>query len=129
MFHNRTLLNDSTLVGGNPPIQGIAGVSDGSADAPGGVVKRNFPFLITANDYDYNHPTAWAWNLMVQRQLPLGLTVESGYVARRAYRQPRERNINQLLPGTRQANPGINTEALRPYQGLQIIRISEHAAQ
>jgi hypothetical protein len=131
MFHNRTLLNDSTLLGGNPPIQPIAGASDGLADTPGGTgaVPNVFPFLMTANPYSYEHPTAWAWNLMIQRQLPWDFTIETGYVGRRAYKQPRERNINQLLPGTRQANPGVNTEALRPYVGMGIIRASEHVAQ
>jgi hypothetical protein len=127
MFHNRTLLNDSTLLGGNAPIQPMSGVSDGVADAPGGSVQRQWPFLITANPYEFNHPTAWAWNLTLQRQLPWGVTVESAYVARRSYRLPRERNINQLLPGTRQANSGANTDFLRPYTGLGIIRMSEHA--
>jgi hypothetical protein len=131
MFHNRTLLNDSSLLGGNPPIQPIAGASDGLADAPGGTgaVPNVFPFLMTANPYTFDHPTAWAWNLMVQRQLPGEITIETGYVGRRAYKQPRERNINQLLPGTRQANPGVNTEFLRPYHGMGIIRASEHTGQ
>ena len=128
MFHNRTLLNDSTLLGGNAPIQPLSGVSDGLADAPGGSIQRQWPFLITANPYDFNHPTAWAWNLTVQRQLPWGMTIESAYVGRRSYRMPRERNLNQLLTGARQANPGANTDFLRPYTGLGIIRISEHAA-
>jgi len=129
MFHNRTLLNDSTLLGGNAPIQPMSGVSNGNADAPGGSVQRQWPFLITANPYDFNHPTAWAWNLTLQRQLPWGITVESAYVARRSYRLPRERNINQLLPGTLQANPGANTDFLRPFTGLGIIRMSEHAGR
>ncbi len=131
MFHNRVLLNDSTLLGGNAPIQPMSGVSEGIADAPGGSVQRQWPFLITANPYNWNHPTSWAWNLTVQRQLPWGITLESAYVGRRAYYQPRERNLNQLLPGTRQlaANVGANTDFLRPYPGLGIIRISEHTGQ
>jgi len=128
MFHNRTLLNDSTLLGGNAPIQLLSGVSNGSADAPGGAVQRQWPFLITANPYDYNHPTAWAWNVTMQRQLPWGITVESAYVARRSYRLPRERNLNQLQRGTVQANPGVKADYLRPYTGLGIIRASEHSA-
>jgi hypothetical protein len=131
MFHNRVLLNDSTLLGGNAPIQPMSGVSEGSADAPGGSVQRQWPFLITANPYDWNHPTSWAWNLTVQHQLPWGITIESAYVGRRSYYQPRERNINQLLPGTRQlaVNTGANTDFLRPYPGLGIIRASEHSGQ
>ncbi len=131
MFHNRTMVSDSTLLGGNAPIQPMSGVSDGLADAPGGAVQRRWPFLITANPYDFNHPTSWAANLTVQRQLPWGLTIESAFVTRRSYRQPRERNINQLQTGTRQlaANAGANTDFLRPFTGLGIIRMSEHAGQ
>ena len=36
----------------------------------------------------------------------------------RAYLQ-RERDINQMQPGTIQANPGVNIAALRPVQGLR----------
>lgn len=128
MFHNRVLLNDSTLLGGNAPIQPMSGVSAGQADAPGGSVQRQWPFLITANPYNWNHPTSWAWNLTVQRQLPWGLTLETGYVGRRSYYLPRERNLNQLQTGTLQKaeNKGANTDFLRPYHGLGIIRASEH---
>ena len=36
IFHNRVLLNDSTLLGGNAPLQPMAVVSAGSVDNPGG---------------------------------------------------------------------------------------------
>ena len=36
IFHNRVLLNDSTLLGGNAPLQPMAVVSGGSVDNPGG---------------------------------------------------------------------------------------------
>ena len=40
----------------------------------------------------------------------------------------RERDINQALPGTAQANPGVNIAALRPYKGYATIRLAENAA-
>ena len=40
IFHNRVTLNDSTLLGGNPPFQPMVTVSNGSADNPGGVGVR-----------------------------------------------------------------------------------------
>ena len=39
----------------------------------------------------------------------------------------RERNINQLQPGTIQANPGVNIAALRPYKGYGALRVSENS--
>src|SRR2546425_772035 len=40
-----------------------------------------------------------------------------------------ERNLNQLQPGTIQANQGINPNALRPYLGFGAIRLSENAGK
>ena len=37
----------------------------------------------------------------------------------------RARNINQLQPGTIQGNPGVNTNALRPYLGFSTITLYE----
>ena len=53
--------------------------------------------------------------------------VDVAYVGRRGLYLQRERNINQLRPGTLQANPGVNIAALRPYKGYGAIRISENA--
>ena len=53
--------------------------------------------------------------------------IQAGYVGRRGIHNQLKRNINQLLPGTLQANPGINTNALRPYLGMGVIDISENA--
>jgi len=50
------------------------------------------------------------------------------YVGRRGLYLQRERDINQALPGTAQANPGVNIAALRPYKGYGTIRMSENAA-
>ena len=36
VFHNRVTLNDSMLLGGNPPFQPQVAVSNGIADNPGG---------------------------------------------------------------------------------------------
>jgi hypothetical protein len=41
----------------------------------------------------------------------------------------RERNLNQLQPGTIQANPGVNVAALRPYLGFSTIRLSENSGR
>ena len=129
VFHNRVTLNDSTLLGGNAPIQFMTGVTNGVADAPAGATQMTFPLVVTMQDPEFKHPTAYQYNLTIQRELPLATTLELGYVGRIGLYLQRERNINQLLPGTRQANPGINPDALRPYKGFGVIRLSENAGR
>src|SRR5262249_10999463 len=58
------------------------------------------------------------------RDLGFDTLIEVGYVGRRGLHLQRERNLNQLAPGTLQANPGINENVLRPYKGFGPIRIS-----
>lgn len=129
IFHNRVTLNDSTLLGGNAPIQFMVGVTNGVADDPAGATQRTFPLAMTMQDPEFNHPTAYQYNLTVQHELPLNTSIEVAYVGRIGLYLQRERNINQLLPGTRQANPGINPDALRPYKGFGVIRLSENAGR
>jgi hypothetical protein len=129
VFHNRVTLNDSMLLGGNPPFQPQVGVSNGSADNPGAGGAGSLPFSMTAIDPVFKHPTAYLWSFGVQREIPLGFVLDVAYVGRRGLYLQRERDINQLLPGTLQANPGINSAALRPYKGFGTIRLSENAAK
>jgi hypothetical protein len=130
VFHNRVTLNDSTLLGGNPPIQLKVGVTNGLADNPGGVgVARTFPLVMTMQDPVFNHPAAYDFSAGVQRELPFNTVVDVTYVNRLGRNLQRERNLNQLQPGTLQANPGINPQALRPYLGFGAIRLSENAGK
>lgn len=129
IFHNRVTLNDSTLLGGNAPIQFMTGVTNGLADAPAGATQMTFPLVVTMQDPEFKHPTSYQYNLTVQRQLPFGISIEVGYVGRIGLYLQRERNINQLPPGTLQANPGVNPDALRPYRGFGVIRLSENAGR
>ncbi|MBO0720063.1 MAG: TonB-dependent receptor [Blastocatellia bacterium] len=147
VFHSRVLLNDSTLLGGNAPLQFKVGVQNGSADNPGGVNTNTtdpaaifansikFPFTLTAQDKVFKLPTIYNWSLTVQRQLPAKFILEVGYVGKHSLYLQRERNINSLQPGqafTYDANgnpignvPSIN--ALRPYLGIGQIRLSENS--
>lgn len=131
VFHNRVTLNDSTLLGGNPPFQPMVTVSNGSADNPGGGGSgaTDLPFGMQAIDTVFKHPTAYQWSTGVQRELPNKFVVEVNYVGRRGLYLQRERNINQLQPGTLQRNPGVNIAALRPYKGYGAIRLSENAGR
>ncbi|MGB2714586.1 MAG: carboxypeptidase-like regulatory domain-containing protein [Vicinamibacterales bacterium] len=131
VFHNRTLLNDSTLLGGNPPFQPMVTLSNGSVDNPGGGSSggSDLPFGMQAQDVAFKHPTSYMWSGGVQREVPFGFIVDVTYVGRRGLYLPRERNINQALPGTVAANPGVNIAALRPYKGYGVIRMTENAAR
>ncbi len=128
VFHNRVTLNDSTLLGGNPPFQPMVTVSNGSVDNPGGAgSSSDLPFGIQGQDVVFKHPTSYMWSAGVQREIPFGFVVDMTYVGRRGLYLQRERNINQLQAGTIQANPGVNIAALRPYKGYGAIRVSENA--
>ena len=131
MFHNRVTLNDSTLLGGNVPFQPQATISNGVADNPAGVGVNpgNLPIGATAQDLVFKHPTSYMWSTSVQREIPIGFILDVTYVGRRGLYLPRERNINQLAPGTLQTNPGVNIAALRPYAGYGAIRLSENAGR
>ncbi len=132
IFHNRVTLNDSTLLGGNPPFQPQVTVSNGSVDNPGGAggnAAATLPFGINGQDTVFKHPTSYMWSAGVQRELPFGFVGDITYVGRRGLYLQRERNINQLPVGTIQANPGVNIAALRQYKGYNVIRLSENAGR
>jgi hypothetical protein len=127
MFANRTAITRDTALGGNAPFQPQSTVIDGSADAPAGATPRLFPFTLTSQDPVFKVPTAWNWNVTFQRDIGWSTTVEVGYVGRRGIHNQRKRNINQLQPGTIQANPGVNVNTLRPYLGLGILGLAENS--
>jgi hypothetical protein len=132
VFHNRATLNDSLLLGGNPPFQPMVVVSNGDVDNPsgGGSGGTDLPFAMQALDLEFKHPTSYMWSAGVQREVPFGFVVDATYVGRRGLYLQRERNINQIeTPGTIQANPNVNVAALRPYKGYGIIRMGENAAR
>ncbi len=131
VFHNRVTLNDSTLLGGNPPFQPMVTVANGIADNPAGIGggATDLPFGIQGQDEVFKHPTSYMWAVGVGREIPFGFVLDVTYVGRRGLYLQRERNINQLTAGTLQRNPGVNIAALRPYKGYGAIRISENSGR
>ena len=129
LFYNRPMINRDTALGGNTPFQPQQVVANGSIDAPGGAVKRDFPLVVTAQDPVFDMPRAYNWNVTVERELPFRTTLEVGYVGRRGEHNQRKRNINQMQPGTIQANPGVNPNALRPYLGYGPIGLAENTGR
>src|SRR5439155_13177073 len=82
VFHNRVTLNDSSLLGGNPPFQPQVSVSNGSADNPGAGGAANLPFSMTAQDGEFKHPTSYMWATGVQREMPFGFVLDVTCVGR-----------------------------------------------
>ena len=128
-FTTRLGVSDSVFLGGNPPLQPIASIPNGVADNPGGGSTSSFPLSINTQDKIFKNPEAYNWNATVEREIGFNTVLEVSYVGRKGLHGQRERNINQLQPGTRQANPGVNENALRPYLGFGPIRITNNEAR
>ena len=128
-FLARPGVADNIFLGGNPPFQPMVSIDNGLADNPGGGAATGFPQFFMTSDPVYKIPSAWNWNVMVQREIGANTTVEVGYVGRVGLHMERVRDINQLAPGTTQANPGINPNFLRPYKGFAAINLGENAAR
>ncbi len=129
-FLTRLGVSDSVFLGGNPPLQPSVSVSRGNVDNPGGASGVNFPLTITTQDRNFRMPEAWTWNLTFEREIAWNTTIEIGYVGRRGLFGQRERNINQLQVGTSALpqNKNINVDALRPYKGFAVIRVTGNEA-
>jgi len=120
----------STYLFGNPPNQVTVGVTNGNVDSPaGGSTRRDFPFQIRSLDRDYRYPTAFTYSFSLQREAPLALQAELAYVGKHSINLRGARNVNQLLAGAVQANPGVNPDFLRPWHGLGIITQGEYNRQ
>jgi hypothetical protein len=123
-------VSDSVFLGGNPPLQPAASVSNGLVDNPGGTSVTAFPLTVTSQDRIFPNPEAWTWNTTYQREVGFNTSVELSYVGRRGLHAQRERNINQLQLGTvlLTQNQGVNENFLRPYKGFGVIRVTNNEA-
>jgi hypothetical protein len=129
MFWNRVQINTTGALGGNPPFMEMQTVINGRVDNPGGALRRDFPLTLNMQDPVLKIPTAWSWNVTVERELPGTTKLSAAYVGRRAYYNERSRNLNQLAPGTLQANAGANANFLRPYRGVGAISLFENSGR
>jgi hypothetical protein len=121
-YIQRLGISDTVHVGGNAPFQPASTVTRGSVDNPGGIGVNTTPLAFTSHRYTYPSPEAWAWNLTVEHEFPSIAVFTLSYVGRRGYHLEQLANINQLKPGTVQANPsGTNPDSLRAYKGFSTI--------
>lgn len=121
-FTTRLGVSDSVFLGGNPPLQPLASVPVGRVDNPGGGSLASFPISVSTQAKDFHMPQAYTWNFTVERELMRQTVLGISYVGRRGLYGQREKNINQPVIGTVQANPGVNINALRPFKGYGPIR-------
>jgi hypothetical protein len=128
-FMARPGVSDNIFLGGNPPFQPMVSINNGQADNPGGGARTGFPQFFMTSDPVFKIPSAWNWSATIQREIGWNTTVEVGYVGRTGLHLERERELNALRPGTVQANPNVNVNALRPYAGFANIPMGENAAR
>jgi hypothetical protein len=130
-FMSRPGVYDSVFLGGNPPFQPMASVTNGSADLPGGASRVAFPQFFMTIDPVYKIPRAYNWNLSYQREIGFNSTLEVGYVGTASNYLARERDLNQLPTGTtfKPENAGANVNFLRPYKGFANINMLEHSGR
>ena len=128
-FFSRPGVADNIFLGGNPPFQPMVSIANGQADNPGGGSRVGFPQFFMTQDPEFKIPSAWNWNVTYERQILGDSTVSVAYVGRVGLHMERERDLNALRPGTRQANPGVSVDFLRPYKGFAFIPMNENAAR
>ena len=120
-YVQRLGISDSVFTGGNAPFQPSSTVTNGIADSPGGVGTNNFPFNYSSQAYNYPSPEAYNWNATMEQEVPALGVLTIAYAGRRGIHLEELLNVNQLQPGTVQANPGVNPDAIRPYKGFSNI--------
>jgi hypothetical protein len=126
-YVQRLGISDNVQVGGNAPFQPSSTVTNGAVDDPGGIGVNSTPLSFTSHAYNYPSPNAYGWNLTVEQEFERLGTFTLAYVGRRGIHLEQLANINQLVPGTIQANPTIKSpDALRTYQGYSTIIESEN---
>ena len=121
-FVQRIGISDSVQLGGNAPFQPSATVTAGDVDNPGGTSVNSYPLALSSQAYHFPNPNAWSWNVALEQEIHGLGTFTAGYVGRKGVHLTQLENINQLQPGTVQANPNISApDALRPYKGFSTI--------
>ena len=128
-FFTKLGVSDSVFLGGNPPFQPTANVTNGNADNPGGSGSNSLPLTVTTQSRDFKNPEAWNWNFTVERQIWWNSIVSAAYVGRVGIHLQREANINQPSIATILANPGVNLDSLRPFKGYNSVRETDNIAR
>ncbi|HEY6988122.1 MAG TPA: carboxypeptidase regulatory-like domain-containing protein [Bryobacteraceae bacterium] len=102
----------------NPPFVQQSLIYYGNVANPAGGALQSFPSTINNSHYlDMKVPRTMNWSLGIQQKIGRDTLFSVMYVGASAANLSYQQDINQLRPGTLQANPGVNVNALRPYLG------------
>ena len=128
-FSTRMGLLDNVFPGGNSPFQPTVSVTPPSAtndmvDNPGSSLATGLaaPLLATTLAKNLQSPQTWKWNFTVEQQIFWKGMVSAAYVGGRGLYNWRVVDINEPAIGATAANPGKNTNYLRPYKGYAFIQ-------
>ncbi len=133
-YFTRLGVSDSVFLGGNPPFQPNASVTNNSIDALGPSIAASIPLVVTTQSKAFKNPEAWAWNFTVEREMFWKTLLSVAYVARRGVHLQRESDINQPTTAVAAAHPCLvakppcSIDAFRPYQGFGSIRETDNVA-
>ena len=123
IFYERTQGNFIFSGINNPPFIQQQTIQSANVDNPTGGTQALFPASITnSHPVDFKVPRIMNWSFGVQHKLDRVTTLDVAYVGSSAASLSRALNINQLPVGTMQRFPGVNVNALRPYQGYADIQ-------
>lgn len=101
----------------NPPFVRQATLFTANIENPSGGSERPVPASITSFAGDVKVPSTHNYSLSIQHKLQSDTLIDIAYVGSSGWNLYRSLNLNQLPAGTLQRNPGVNTNALRPYLG------------
>lgn len=101
----------------NPPFVRQSTLYSANVENPAGGSQRPVPASLTSFDLDVEIPSTQNYSLSFQHKLMSDALVDVAYVGSSGWNLYRGMNLNQLPVGTLQRNPGVNTNALRPYRG------------
>jgi hypothetical protein len=101
----------------NPPFVRQATLYTANIENPSGGSQRPVPASLTSFDLNVKIPSVQNYSLSVQHKLMKDTLLDVAFVGSSGWNLYRGVNLNQLPVGTLQKNPGINTNALRPYRG------------
>ncbi len=120
-------LLDNIFPGGNSPFQPFVTVTNVRVDNPAAALTTGTaaPLTITTLNPNLKPPESWNWNFTVEREMFWKTVLNVGYVGHRGLHGWDVYDINQPLAGSVQANPGVATNALRPYKGFAAIQEEE----
>jgi len=124
-FATRMGLLDNVFPGGNSPFQPFVTVTNVSVDNPGAALTSATaaPLTITTLNPNLKPPTAWNYNVTLQRQLFLHSVLTAAYVGHHGTHGWQVYDINQPQAGS--VVSGVNVNQARPYKGFAAIQEEE----